>query len=339
MIDILQNYYPVMMLMVIIFFLGIILLRYYEPYAIKKDILAVPSSRTLHGNKTPRGGGIVFSLLFVFGIAILFVFGITSFEVLMVLGVGGFVATIFGFADDIVDISEGYKMTVQILLAMWVIYWFDANILIEWVPSWFSLFITAFLLVWMINLYNFMDGIDGMAISGALFISIVASILSLVGGGLELSIIFFLLAVSSVGFIIYNWPPARIFMGDAGSIFLGYCFGALVLKSSTNGDISFWIWVIILSYFVVDTTVTLLLRIVIVRRYLPHRSHAYQNLARIWNSHAKVTGLVMAYHFIWILPLSVWATIDNDVEIIAALLAIVPVILLTLKYGPIFSSS
>jgi Fuc2NAc and GlcNAc transferase len=191
----------------------------------------------------------------------------------------------------------------------------------------------------MINLYNFMDGIDGMAISGALFISIVASILSLVGGGLELSIIFFLLAVSSVGFIIYNWPPARIFMGDAGSIFLGYCFGALVLKSSTNGDISFWIWVIILSYFLVDTTVTLLLRIVIVRRYLPHRSHAYQNLARIWNSHAKVTGLVMAYHFIWILPLSVWATIDNDVEIIAALLAIVPVILLTLKYGPIFSSS
>ena len=339
MIDILQNYYPVMMLMVIIFFLGIILLRYYEPYAIKKDILAVPGSRTLHENKIPRGGGIVFSLLFVFGIAILFVFGITSFEVLMVLGVGGFVATIFGFADDIVDISEGYKLTVQILLAMWVIYWFEANILIELVPSWFSLFLTSFLLVWMINLYNFMDGIDGMAISGALFISIIASILSLVGGGLELSIIFFLLAVSSVGFIIYNWPPARIFMGDAGSIFLGYCFGALVLKSSTNGDISFWIWVIILSYFLVDTTVTLLLRIVIVRRYLPHRSHAYQNLARIWNSHAKVTGLVMAYHFIWILPLSVWATIDNDVEIIAALLAIVPVILLTLKYGPIFSAS
>jgi Fuc2NAc and GlcNAc transferase len=339
MIDILQNYYPVMMLMVIIFFLGIILLRYYEPYAIKKDILAVPGSRTLHENKIPRGGGIVFSLLFVFGIAILFVFGITSFEVLMVLGVGGFVATIFGFADDIVDISEGYKLTVQILLAMWVIYWFEANILIELVPSWFSLFLTSFLLVWMINLYNFMDGIDGMAISGALFISIIASILSLVGGGLELSIIFFLLAVSSVGFIIYNWPPARIFMGDAGSIFLGYCFGALVLKSSTNGDISFWIWVIILSYFLVDTTVTLLLRIVIVRRYLPHRSHAYQNLARIWNSHAKVTGLVMAYHFIWILPLSVWATIDNDVEIIAALLAIVPVILLTLKYGPIFSSA
>lgn len=328
-----------MMLMVIIFFLGILLLRYYEPYAIRKDIVAVPGSRTLHENKIPRGGGIVFSLLFVFGIAILFVLGITSFEVLMVLGVGGFVATIFGFADDIVDISEGYKMTVQILLAMWVVYWFEANILIEWVPSWFSLFITSFLLVWMINLYNFMDGIDGMAISGALFISIVASILSLVGGGLELSIIFFLLAVSSVGFIIYNWPPARIFMGDAGSIFLGYCFGALVLKSLTNGDISFWIWVIILSYFLVDTTVTLLLRIVIVRRYLPHRSHAYQNLARIWNSHAKVTGLVMAYHFIWILPLSVWATIDNDVEVIAALLAIVPVILLTLKYGPIFSSS
>lgn len=337
--DIVQNYYAVMMLMVIIFFLGIILFRYYEPYAIKKNILAVPGSRTLHENKIPRGGGIIFSLLFVFGITTLFLLDITSFEVLMVLGVGGFVAAIFGFFDDVVDISEGYKLTFQFLLAIWVIYWFDSDILVEWAPYWVSLFITAFLLVWMINLYNFMDGIDGMAISGTLFISIAAAILSLVSGGLELSIIFFLMVASSFGFVIYNWPPARIFMGDSGSIFLGYCFGALVLKSSTNGDISIWIWIIIFSYFVVDTTITLLLRIVIVRRYLPHRSHAYQNLARIWKSHAKVTGLVVLYYFIWILPLLIWATIDHDAEIIAAVLATSPVILFTIKFGPIFSSS
>jgi len=262
-----------------------------------------------------------------------------NFEILMAFGAGGFVATTFGFFDDIFDISVRYKLAMQCLLAIWATYWFDVNFLIEWIPHWLSLFITVFLLVWMINLYNFMDGIDGMAISGAMFVSILASILSVVNGGFELSIIFILLAFSSVSFILYNWPPARIFMGDSGSIFLGYCLGALVLKSTINSDISFWVWIIIFSYFWVDTTLTLLLRIVIVKKYLPHRSHAYQNLARIWNSHSKVMGLVIVYHLFWILPLSVWATIDRNVEIFAAILATLPVIVLTLKYGPIFSSS
>ena len=325
--------------MVIVFLLGIILLRYYESYATKKGIFALPGNRTLHENKTPRGGGIVFSTLFVFGIATLFMLNVINFEVLMVIGVGGFLAASFGFIDDIFDIYEGYKLVIQCLLSIWIIYWLDSSTLIAWIPPWFSLFMTAFLLVWMMNLYNFMDGIDGMAISGGLFISILASVLSFISGGFELSIIFILLAFSLIGFLLYNWPPARIFMGDSGSIFLGYCFGALVLKSLITGDISFWVWIIIFSYFWVDTTVTLLLRIVIIKKYLPHRSHAYQNLARIWNSHVKVTGLVMAYHFIWILPLSVWATIDPNIEILAAFLATLPVILLTLKYGPIFSPS
>ena len=185
-----HNYYPVVMLMVIVFLLGIILLRYYESYATKKGIFALPGNRTLHENKTPRGGGIVFSTLFVFGVATLFMLNVINFEVLMVIGVGGFLAASFGFIDDIFDISEGYKLVIQCLLSIWIIYWLDSSTLIAWIPPWFSLFMTVFLLVWMINLYNFMDGIDGMAISGALFISILASVLSFISGGFELSIIF-----------------------------------------------------------------------------------------------------------------------------------------------------
>jgi Fuc2NAc and GlcNAc transferase len=334
-----QDYYSIMILLGTILILGIKLMSYFESFALKKEILAIPGNRTLHQNRTPRGGGIVFSLLFVLGASILFMLNKINFEAFMVFGIGGFVATIFGFLDDLIDISEGYKLGMQCLLAIWVIYWIDPTILIEWIPSWISLFIIVFLLVWMINLYNFMDGIDGIAISGALFISILASFLSWISGGIELSILLVLLASSSIGFILYNWPPARIFMGDSGSIFLGYFFGALVLKSIMNNDISFWVWVILFSYFLVDTSVTLLLRIVIVKKYLPHRSHAYQNLARIWNNHLKVTGLIILYHFLWILPLSVWATFNPNFEIIAAFLATCPVMFLTVKYGPIFSAS
>lgn len=334
-----QTHYSIIFLNIILLVLGIKLMKFYELYALKKNILALPGNRTLHNSSTPRGGGIVFSILFILGICTLFFLDSINFQALMVFGVGCFIAAIFGFIDDMIDISEVYKLCLQFFLAFWAIYWLNTSVLIEWIPYWLSVLVIAFLLVWMINLYNFMDGIDGMAISGALFISILSAILSLINGGIQLSLILILLASCSLGFIFYNWPPARIFMGDSGSIFLGYFFGALVLKSLIDNDFSIWVWIIIFSYFLVDTTLTLLLRIFIVKKYLPHRSHAYQNLARIWNSHTKVTLLVMAYHFFWILPLSILATMNSNLEIISALLAIFPVILITIKYGPIFSSA
>ena len=141
-------------------------------------------------------------------------------------------------------------------------------------------------------------------------------------------------------FLFFNWPPASIFMGDSGSAFLGYIFGALILFTVKSGDISIWTWLIVFGYFFADTTVTQLMRIILVKKwYLPHRSHAYQNLARITGSHLKVTGGVVLYNVVWILPLTIWSVMKPDIALFAVALAIAPSLIFALKYGPFLSST
>jgi Fuc2NAc and GlcNAc transferase len=143
-----------------------------------------------------------------------------------------------------------------------------------------------------------------------------------------------------LGFLLFNWPPASVFMGDSGSLFLGYCCGVLIAKTVSDGQISLWTWLIIFGYFGGDTTTTTLLRISFIRRwYGAHRSHAYQNLARIWKSHLKVVWGVTLYHLLWLLPLAVWSCVMPSTAPLATSLAFAPVVFWTIRYGPRLSSS
>ena len=191
------------------------------------------------------------------------------------------------------------------------------------------------------NAYNFMDGVDGMASSGAIFASLaLALFLFLTNGNVLYFYIFIFLSVSVSGFVIFNWPPASIFMGDAGSIFLGYIFGSLLLITVLNNDISIWIWLTVFGYFFADAVVTQIMRVVLVKKwYLAHRSHAYQNIARITDSHLKVTSGVILYNITWVLPLTIWSSLYSDMEIISASLAVSPALFVSYKYGPMLSSS
>lgn len=313
----------------------------YKFLAIRKGILANPNFRTLHKKPVPRGGGIVFSLVFVFGVLIMWLLGIGDLELMLALCIGGGAATLFGFMDDLMEFKVIPKLVMQFSLAGWALFCFDGGRFthLAWMPAWLAWIVILFLMVWMINLYNFMDGIDGMASSGAVFIAGVAAIVVFINGNSNMALVLTLLSISCLGFLLFNWPPASIFMGDSGSIFLGYCFGALILKTVMDGEMIFWTWLVIFGYFLGDTTTTLLLRIIIVKKYVPHRSHAYQNLARIWGSHLKVTGLVIVYHCVWLLPLAIWSTLQKETAPIAAVLALAPTILWTLRYGPALSSS
>ena len=336
-------FFNIIIILFLTLFLCIKFTKVYRSFAIKNSINAIPNNRTLHFKSVPSGGGVVFSSLFVSIVVLLEILQIISLDILMVIGIGGLISILFGLADDIFDISAPIKFFIQSILAGWSIFWLDGGALAEvaWIPLWISWLVSWFMLVWMINLYNFIDGVDGMAASGAVFIPITfIVVLLLKGESSDLVVLLSLLGISSLGFLIYNWPPASIFMGDSGSVFLGYLFGSLIIKTTMSGDVSISSWIIVFAYFLSDTVVTQILRIILVKKWWhAHRSHAYQNLARITGSHLKVTGGVTMYNLIWIFPLTIWSSLVPELSLIAVLLALIPSMIVAYKYGPIFSSS
>ena len=321
---------------------SVIFTHFYKSLAIRKAIIANTNERTLHQQPIPHGGGIVFSTLFVLAVFVLGMLHIISFEMLMVIGMGGFTATLFGFVDDATDLRASVKLIIQSILAGWVLFWLDGGVLatVEWLPVWLSWFLTWFLLVWMMNLYNFMDGVDGMAASGAVFVAMALIVVLLMTGEFSsLVLLFSLLALSCSGFLLYNWPPASIFMGDSGSVFLGYLFGSLIIKTTMTGEISIWTWIVVFGYFFAETNLTIFLRILFVKKwYHAHKSHAYQNLARVLNSHIKVTGAVQIYHFLYLLPITIWTVLTPNWAPVATIMALMPAAIITFRFGPIFSS-
>jgi Fuc2NAc and GlcNAc transferase len=323
--------------------LTIVFIQIYNKVAIYFNILANPNFRTLHEISTPRGGGVVFSLIFVFSISAFEVYSNSYGLIFYIFGLGGFLSTMFGFIDDIYNIRAKFKLLIQLFLGAWTLYWLNLDGLFEsiWVPQFIVIPLMLLFMVWVINAYNFIDGIDGMAASGAIFISLTLAVLLTVNSGsLALTYIFILLAVTVSGFIIFNWPPAKIFMGDAGSVFLGYIFGSLILFTVLNNDISIYSWLTVFGYYFADTLVTQIYRVFLVKKwYLAHRSHAYQNLARITKSHLKVTGGVVIYNLLWVLPLTIMSALVPDIGYITAILSILPALIVSHKYGPILSSS
>ncbi len=315
----------------------------YKKIAINYNIIAIKNHRTLHSLSTPRGGGIVFSLLSILAIFLIWWNWQLTQGLLLALVVGGFIATLFGFIDDVKNISAKIKLIIQLMLACWAVYclYFGELLTFGLMPLYMIIPIVLFFMVWMMNAYNFMDGIDGMAASGAIFVSLALALaLFLTEGPIEIIAIFILMASTVSGFILFNWPPATIFMGDAGSVFLGYIFGSLLLFTVFNNNISIWTWLTIFGYFFTDTAVTQIMRVLLVKKwYLAHRSHAYQNIARITGSHLKVTVGVVLYNLIWVLPLSMWSALQPEMGMVTAIFSIFPVLVVAYKYGPIFSSS
>jgi Fuc2NAc and GlcNAc transferase len=171
-------------------------------------------------------------------------------------------------------------------------------------PPWLAGAVAALSMVWLLNLYNFMDGIDGIAGIEAITVCLGGALIFAESGS-ELWLAPVLLLGSVAGFLFWNFPSARIFMGDAGSGFLGYVLGLFCLQAASISSESFWAWVILLGVFVVDSTVALFRRLLRGRRiYVAHHSHAYQHAARRYGAHAPVSLSVGAINLLWLLPIS-----------------------------------
>jgi Fuc2NAc and GlcNAc transferase len=306
-------------------------------YALSRSLIDVPNARSSHTIPTPRGGGVAIVLCFIAAVVVMNVLKMMSFnDSLALLGAGAAVA-ILGFLDDHGHIAARWRLLGHFLAAFWALYWIGGlapisvfGVSIEW--GIFGYVVAAMFLVWMLNLYNFMDGIDGIASVEAVTVCVGAAVLYEVQGGISI-VGPLLLACSVLGFLCWNFPPAKIFMGDAGSGFLGVTLGILALQSAWISTNLFMGWLILLGVFIVDATVTLIRRLVRGDKvYEAHRSHAYQFASRQYKRHLPVTLATGALNIVWLFPIA-WLVVEGKLEgLIGLLIAYIPLVLLALKF-------
>ena len=268
-------------------------------YALAKSMLDVPNDRSSHAMPTARGGGLAIAVMTLGGIAILGAMAWISSSVAVALFGGGVVVAVTGWIDDRVGVAAGVRGLVHLGAAGWAVYWLSGlqTLQIGWmeVPLGFAGSLLAVLgIVWAINSYNFMDGIDGLAAVEGVSVGLFGGLLLLAGGEAGLAAVAFVVAAASGGFLPWNWAPAKIFMGDAGSGLLGFLFGTLAVASEKADAVPVLVWVLLLAVFVFDSTVTLARRVYRRERwYEAHKSHAYQRAVQAGRSHASTTVAVI----------------------------------------------
>lgn len=271
-------------------------------------LMDMPNARSSHIIPTPRGGGIAIVLVTLAGLAIGAFEGETKASFAAAWAIGGTLVAIVGFLDDVRKVSPISRLGVHLIAALIVV---GATGGLPGLSSasplavrTFGWIIGAAAIVWSINAYNFMDGIDGLAASQTLFVTCGGLILPTVfgvPGPLQFPIA--ALGAASAGFLVWNFPPARIFMGDGGSGFIGFSIGAAAFLSVAAGSGNLWTWFILNSLFFADATTTLFIRLFRGERiYLAHRSHAYQRLARRWASHRTIALCYATVNLCWCLP-------------------------------------
>jgi Fuc2NAc and GlcNAc transferase len=179
-----------------------------------------------------------------------------------------------------------------------------------------------------------MDGIDGLAGMESVCAGGLGGLLLMRSGLWAYAECAWMLAAASAGFLVWNWPPARVFMGDVGSGFLGFVLGTLAISSAKAQPRFIWPWLILLSVFIVDATLTLTRRMITgARWYEAHCSHAYQNAARRWGSHSKITLTIAAVNLIWLFPLAWAACFHPMAGPFFTVIAVVPILCTASLYG------
>lgn len=273
-------------------------------YAVRNALLDVPNDRSLHSNPTPRGGGIAIAVVALVTIAVAGVAGIIQPRVAIGFFGGGVVVGVVGWWDDRWGVRPSVRILVHFAAACWLLYYIGGFASLNFGPyrptlGWLGNVLAVLTIVWLINLYNFMDGADGLAASEASFVAVAGAAVLLWRGEVGLALIALAVGGAAAGFFFRNKSPAKIFLGDVGSGFLGFLFAALALASDKAGALPFVAWLILLGVFVIDATMTLIRRVFRGEQwYKAHRTHAYQRLVQSGWSHDKVTVCVLGLNVV-----------------------------------------
>jgi len=286
-------------------------------YALSRSIIDIPNERSSHTVPTPRGGGLAIVILLLMAIGYCYLSEKFSFDLMLALGGGILMVAIVGWVDDHKHIPAVYRATVYSLAAIWAITWINGEFSLYNDTYGFlfgmldSLFIVVGI-VWLTNLFNFMDGTDALAGMESICTGSATCFLFYLEGQFGMMLVSAVICLACCGFLFWNWPPAKIFMGDVGSCSLGFCFGILAVMSELTNSIPIAIWFILLAVFICDATYTLFMRVV--RRekwYKAHKTHAYQRLVLCGMTHKKLVSLVSVINILILWPLA-WIVYQND---------------------------
>ena len=274
------------MIYILLLILSFILTYQIKNYAIKKSLVDIPNDRSSHTTPTPHGGGIAIAISWFLGISYLFYFDDIDSSLYYSLMVGVVISSV-SYLDDLFELSAKLRLLVQSFVAMLGLYFIGGLDSVDFglfsiSNQLFTTLFAFFMIVWFINLYNFLDGIDGYAGSEAVF-------LGLAGFILFNDSPFLVLVFSVLGFLVWNWHKAKIFMGDVGSTLLGYNVAIFTIYYTNQDSMNLWIWVILFGVFWFDATLTLF------RRYKngeklsqAHRKHLYQRAVQSGLAHDRV---------------------------------------------------
>ena len=267
-----------------LFLLSAALVRVFCAYAFKFNLLDVPNARSTHVDVTPRGGGVIFVLLWLFCLIFAFIQEWVTYTEFWLLLPTTFIISLLGYWDDHQGLTVRRRFIIQVGVAMLAVALLGAI-------STFRLFsenpfylgsaalgLGVLGLVWSTNLYNFMDGLDGIAAVEALFVFGVGGYLFWQEGS-NVFLLAWALVLGVGGFLVWNWPKARVFMGDVGSYCLGFLVALFALIGDQNYHIPITLWVILYGVFWFDATVTVLRRLIKGENIsVAHRGHAFQRL-------------------------------------------------------------
>jgi len=264
-------------------------------YALWRGMLDHAGQRRSHAGSVPRGGGIAIVLSMLLASALLWGGAWLDDGLLWRLVAGGGLVAAIGWLDDHRPQPVWTRLLVHLVAA--------GLLVLPSGPGWAIAVLAVLALMAAINFWNFMDGIDGIASLQAIFVAALLVHAFWVAGEAGLTLFSMALLAACIGFLPFNFPRARIFLGDVGSGALGFAVAALLLLAVQRGVLDVWTALLLPVAFWLDAGLTLFARIVLGRRwYTAHREHLYQWLVRRGRSHAQVDALLLGWNLLIVLP-------------------------------------
>jgi Fuc2NAc and GlcNAc transferase len=289
-----------LILLLLLFVLSFAFTYFFRQYAFKNNLVDTPNNRSLHSVSTPRGGGVVFVTLWLVFTAIFTFFNNELWSQNFALLPAVIMIAIVSFIDDHINLSARWRFFIHFVAALYFLILIGGLPLINFgffdLNSMALCSIFGFLfLIWSTNLFNFMDGSDGLASTEAIFVFLVGGALLFYYQAWQLAYLCFAIVSVVAGFLIWNWPTAKIFMGDVGSTSLGFLIAAIAILGQKFYGISILFWLMLYAVFIFDATITLLRRALKGEKYWEaHRKQVIHRLILSGWSHLQVLMAIAA---------------------------------------------